>query len=278
MYILGELHFFIEPVSNHIDHKLGFDIYEMSSSVWTEVQQTKPIVVPESRKLSVQLTVENWNNIVKIFKDIINSNGRKTDSQKEILLEKFLSDLNGNDPVTAYANLGTLSFLEMQKKRPLPNVHKGLISVLTEIEKNSEIKKIIPIESTTSVGDAWWNNCNKDQANILITEGLKKLDPSYSYENEITFEVQNIFLKRNSELNDIVEAYKKIEEGGTLFECAIISRNKEWLPTLKKILSTSGEPVSLIVGIGHLAGNDGLLAMLKAEGYTDIKRVYEISR
>ena len=43
-------------------------------------------------------------------------------------------------------------------------------------------------------------------------------------------------------------------------------RNEEWMPKIEKM--TKGEAAFIAVGIGHLEGERGLLALLQARGYT----------
>ena len=44
------------------------------------------------------------------------------------------------------------------------------------------------------------------------------------------------------------------------------NRNKNWVAQLKKILKK--ENVFIAVGCGHLVGSNGLIALLKKEGYS----------
>ena len=43
------------------------------------------------------------------------------------------------------------------------------------------------------------------------------------------------------------------------------NRNKNWVSQLKEIMKK--EPVFIAVGAGHLVGKNGLIALLKAEGF-----------
>jgi uncharacterized protein YbaP (TraB family) len=51
-----------------------------------------------------------------------------------------------------------------------------------------------------------------------------------------------------------------------LFKTFIIDRNKQWIDKLEILLSES-EPSMVIVGAGHLPGPEGLLELLKQNGY-----------
>jgi uncharacterized protein len=47
----------------------------------------------------------------------------------------------------------------------------------------------------------------------------------------------------------------------------LVERNRNWLPAIEALFSRA-TPAFLVVGAAHLVGSDGLLAMLRARGYT----------
>ena len=48
-----------------------------------------------------------------------------------------------------------------------------------------------------------------------------------------------------------------------------VDRNRAWLPELRKRLDGASQDDTLVVvGAMHLLGDDGLVAVLKAKGYT----------
>lgn len=47
----------------------------------------------------------------------------------------------------------------------------------------------------------------------------------------------------------------------------VTDRNKRWLEVLDARLQAPGEPVFVVVGLGHLLGEDSLLDLLRARGY-----------
>jgi uncharacterized protein YbaP (TraB family) len=52
-----------------------------------------------------------------------------------------------------------------------------------------------------------------------------------------------------------------------MYQRLLVDRNRAWLPTLDTLLSR-GARAFVVVGAAHLVGPDGLLAMLRAKGYT----------
>lgn len=51
-----------------------------------------------------------------------------------------------------------------------------------------------------------------------------------------------------------------------LYKDGIIRRNQAWLPKIEALFATP-ESEFVLAGVGHMAGKDGLLEMLKAKGY-----------
>jgi uncharacterized protein YbaP (TraB family) len=79
-------------------------------------------------------------------------------------------------------------------------------------------------------------------------------------------------------MNEMIEVYKKndadllydyVQKQGTdgmNEEVLLVNRNKNWIPKMKKIMQDNSS--FFAVGGAHLGGKTGVLALLKAEGYT----------
>lgn len=69
--------------------------------------------------------------------------------------------------------------------------------------------------------------------------------------------------------NNTEKIYRFImDNGGTSdFETALLAtRNKNWIPVIQKAIAE--KPSFFAVGAGHLGGNQGVIALLKEQGYT----------
>ncbi len=69
--------------------------------------------------------------------------------------------------------------------------------------------------------------------------------------------------------NDVEKIYRFIKDNGGDgdFETALlVTRNKRWIPVIKK--ATAEKASFFAVGAGHLGGKEGVIALLKKEGYT----------
>jgi uncharacterized protein YbaP (TraB family) len=52
-----------------------------------------------------------------------------------------------------------------------------------------------------------------------------------------------------------------------LYQRLLAGRNRNWMPKIDALLLRKGHAL-IVVGAAHLVGADGLIAMLKAKGYT----------
>jgi uncharacterized protein len=60
---------------------------------------------------------------------------------------------------------------------------------------------------------------------------------------------------------------KDLKQEPQLYQRLLVERNKNWLPKLEALFARRGRAF-VVVGAAHLVGPDGLIAMLKAKGYT----------
>jgi uncharacterized protein len=63
----------------------------------------------------------------------------------------------------------------------------------------------------------------------------------------------------------IVQSELKAEP--LMYQRLLVDRNKAWLPKIETLFARPGHAL-VVVGAAHLVGPDGLIAMLKAKGYT----------
>ena len=72
---------------------------------------------------------------------------------------------------------------------------------------------------------------------------------------------------KSQRINEIEKLFTKTEAGLQEHQDLLLNdRNKNWVAQLKTIMKTN--PVFVAVGTGHLVGKQGLIALLRKEGYT----------
>jgi uncharacterized protein YbaP (TraB family) len=52
-----------------------------------------------------------------------------------------------------------------------------------------------------------------------------------------------------------------------MYQRLLVDRNRAWLPKIEALFARP-KPAFVVVGAAHLVGTDGLIAMLRAKGYT----------
>ena len=134
-------------------------------------------------------------------------------------------------------------------------VEEELLKIAKEDKK--EIKGLETVQFQASVFDSipyeW-------QAKEL----MKNIDSFSVYKNEFD---EMIHLYKNQELDSMQSMVGASEFGSDKYEDLLLNdRNKKWVKKLNEIMKT--ESVFVAVGAGHLGGNNGLINLLKKEGYS----------
>lgn len=96
-----------------------------------------------------------------------------------------------------------------------------------------------------------------DQAKMLV-DGIKN---SGNGESELS---QMITIYKAQDLKGMEEMFSDESLGD--MDILLNNRNKNWIAPMKKYMSK--EPTFFAVGAGHLVGEEGVIALLRKEGYT----------
>ena len=100
----------------------------------------------------------------------------------------------------------------------------------------------------------------KDQAQMLV-ESLKSTDASNGYDEMVEKYLQQDVEFLNKFINESKEA-KDVEMMNSLLR----DRNQKWIPAMTKMMQEKS--TFFAVGAGHLGGKDGVIRLLRTEGYT----------
>ena len=101
-----------------------------------------------------------------------------------------------------------------------------------------------------------------EQQDRMLAQTLKELDTEITSVGKLTaawksgdaLAVERIVL---ADLKSDPQMYQRL----------LVERNKNWLPKIEALFAGRGRAL-VVVGAAHLVGPDGILAMLKAKGYT----------
>jgi uncharacterized protein YbaP (TraB family) len=119
-------------------------------------------------------------------------------------------------------------------------------------------------------------------------EGLETVEYQVSRFDEMSSELQDRLLAETlkgldteqANMTKLVESWragdapaierivlKDLKQEPQLYQRLLVERNRNWLPKLEALFARKGRAF-VVVGAAHLVGGDGLVAMLKAKGYT----------
>ena len=277
IYLLGELHSFSRLKNKIIDYQLGNDIYLLSNEIWTEFDGTIDGEKNPSNPLSTLLSPSTWSRLKKEIRESINKLSAKKGEKTDQFIENFIQKISQSDAYNAYFSIGVLVSATLNVNNPDFYPQLGFGNNLKKEKKLRFEKNHFQIESSTTATDAWTKHCSsKDKAEDLINAALDDLDAAKTEYSNVSSKIQDAFLRSGTTLDEFINVYLGTTDGKILHECNITPRNYEWLPKLKQRLETKGEPITFLVGIGHIGGSEGLISLLRKEGYTDIKRIYSV--
>ncbi len=61
---------------------------------------------------------------------------------------------------------------------------------------------------------------------------------------------------------------EEMDQTPALHSALLVDRNRAWVPQIQSLLEREGEDALVVVGAGHLIGDESVVAMLRALGYT----------
>jgi len=95
----------------------------------------------------------------------------------------------------------------------------------------------------------------------MLYESIKAEDTGSDQLDEM------VKLYKNQDIKGMMKMFAADEEGiGQYEDLLLVGRNKNWIPVMQKMM---GNQITFFaVGAGHLGGNNGVVNLLKAEGYT----------
>lgn len=80
--------------------------------------------------------------------------------------------------------------------------------------------------------------------------------------------VEGLGIWRRGREGPLIEHFLRdqMADSPRLYQVLLVDRNRAWMHTLRRYLKTARREL-VLVGVAHLVGDDGLLALLAAEGY-----------
>lgn len=191
--------------------------------------------------------------------------------------EALLSSLLRNETLTALEQQLAVYGLSLAQFNPYKPAMVALTLQMTELSKlgvgssgvdtrlyqlgKREGKKISGLE-TLQQQAAFIANMGAKDPDGFISQTLAELSQTQQYYDEIVQAWRSGEIKRITELLSQDYATNYPEQ----YQQLIIDRNNNWLPQIEALIN-SAEISYVLVGLAHLAGDEGLIEQLSRKGY-----------
>ncbi|MEQ8425715.1 MAG: TraB/GumN family protein [Cyclobacteriaceae bacterium] len=244
-YLLGTLKFIGEQeylVHDEIIKRLqSAELFAIEDEVNHHAQHelNKAIHFPKGESLAGALGKENYAKVVQFFETEFNISKKKFKKDfsrlKPLALSITMTRLSLHEKVRFY----DIELLKLANDMRMPTYS------LEAIEREAEAFNAFPVE---------------EQAKAL----MHSIDNFGQQKNEY-LKLEAAYLR--GDIDKVFEySLHPFENNAVFIEEFYFKRNMEWLPKLEKMFSEKKSFVS--VGVSHMEGDKGLLALLKSKGYT----------
>lgn len=244
-YLLGSLKFIGEKeyvLHKEIPEKLkSAKIFAIEDEVDHHAQHelNKALHFPKGESLATALSQEQYKKVVSLFSSEFNVTSKtfkkKFASLKPLALSIAMTRLSLHEGVKFY----DIELLKMAKDYNLDTYS------LEGIEREAQAFDAFPVEEQIKALMHSVENFDKQKSEY------KKLEAAYA----------------RGDIDKVFEySLHPFENNATFIEEFYFKRNQEWLPKLERMFADRQSFVA--VGVTHLEGEQGLLALLKEKGYT----------
>ena len=248
-------------------HMIGKEDYFLT-------EQTKK-AFNESEKIVFEINMENMNDMMSQFGLLMKAfmNDGKT-------LKDFLNEEEYTEVKAHFEEKGITSFLwnMMERIKPMflsmfastdlsggnPMASEDIVSYEMEfMEMAKEQEKPMDGLETAEYQISVFDSIPYDaQAQMLLQSIRAEIDTTAIDELEVL-----ATLYKNQDINGMITMFAEDTEGiGKYEEFLLLNRNRNWIPVMEGMM---GQQATFFgVGAGHLAGEEGVVNLLKKEGYT----------
>ncbi|TXI66227.1 TraB/GumN family protein [Flavobacterium sp. UBA6195] len=216
-----------------------------TEQLFLEIDMNKPIEM----EMMKYITMKNENKISKLL------NSEDFNLVDEFLNKKMKMSLKFFDSYKPFmiATMLYPSILECS----IQNIERELI-IINKNNNNKEVFGLETIKEQMEIFDQIPYEIQAEELVKMVKSDLKKDKEEIKkmiaiYKNKDIDAMQQIM---DESENKITSENKKI---------LIYDRNNKWIPTIIKIINE--KPTFIAVGAGHLAGNEGIIKLLRRNGY-----------
>ncbi len=281
IYIAGEQHDYPLAPHERLSHKLAYAGYESSSRVLLEGFNLNGR--DSNRQLKDRLTAETWETLSDAVRKAmaikLRSIEKLTDEQRATPADEFVTLINRWTDFSLLTGLPGLLLPLPDKAEPY-KVEQGFLAKITKEQSSVNFKKIGFLELRNNVDQVWLDQCGQPQdTEQLVKKTLAEIDKFTKFPTNLERDFLNEFINPLATEDSIVRITQNRPMADVLDRCTVLPRNLQWVEKIKQelVLDKSTQPLMIVVGLGHVVGNTGLLQLLCKEGYCQSQRVLQLN-
>lgn len=233
--------------------------------LWTPAMQS---AFDQADKVCLEMDLDDPQVQMEMMKGMISTDGKTLDSYfseaEYTALKQYLTDRNPNNPVlAALNNLNPIGIYMMM----IQDIVQCQIGDKTSYEMNllemaSKAKKeIVGLEAVADQMHAL-----QSISTDTIIKYINALVSTERTEKEVALfdELVDYYINQ-----DIVGLKKLMDKQGNTYgsmNVILDDRNQKWIPNMEQMMQQ--QTIFFAVGAGHLAGPQGVIALLRNKGYT----------
>ncbi|RLD78360.1 MAG: hypothetical protein DRJ10_10475 [Bacteroidetes bacterium] len=250
-YLFGTIHiipeddfFYTESIKSafELSKKLVMEV-DLDIAFSAQLSLMQKMMLPDGKSISSYMTDKEYNKLEVYLKDSIGLSGISI-----MLIDKIKPMFSFSvilEEKIKNIKVYEMHFMELAKKRKMKVVG------LETLEEQVSIIDNIPIESQVKM--------------LLAMTDSKDVVEEY-------FEMLDVYKKER--INELYEYSKEDRELEKYTDDLLVNRNQKWISKLTEQMKESS--CFIAVGSGHLAGETGLVNLLRNEGYVlSVVKVFE---
>ncbi len=226
-----------------------------------------------SKKVVFEINLENMNDMMSQFGLLMKAFMADGKTLKDLMKEEDYKEVKEH-----FAQKGMTDFLwnMMERIKPMfltmfastdltgenPMMSGDMKSYEMELMAKAKLQKK-PMDGleTAEYQMSMFDSIPYDAQAQMLLQSIR-VDSVASNEME-----EMVELYKNQDINGMISMFDEDEEGiGKYEDFLLINRNKNWIPVMGEMMIK--QPTFFGVGAGHLAGEFGVINLLKEQGYT----------
>ena len=212
----------------------------------------KAMMLPEGKTLQSLLSADEMNRLNVLTKELIGM---------DFTNPMLAAQLGRLTPAALTTQFGVLIYL---KENPAFASTEG-IDGFVQKQATEKGKKVIGLETIDDQIYVLFNSQTLERQKQLLMCEVDHKDYQMQLSRDLVNAYREMDLDKIKQLtdfkyNDLCDSTPEEEE------LLIYGRNKKWMTSIPAIMSD--QPTLFAVGAAHLVGEEGLLSMLRKEGYT----------